>query len=93
MTAISIFGVSYVVVSVVAIIVLKGWQLGMSECTCIVIIIGFSVDYVVHLGSEYMHSRLESRLERMREAYQHMGVSILGGAVTTAVAGAFLFGG
>ena len=66
MTVISVFCVGYVVVSVVAIIVLKGWQLGVSECTCIVIIIGFSVDYVVHLGSDYMHSRLESRVDKMR---------------------------
>ena len=46
--------------------VLKKWQLGVSECICVVILIGFSVDYIVHLGSDYMHSKLDSRLDKMR---------------------------
>ena len=67
--------------------------MGVSECICVVILIGFSVDYIVHLGSDYMHSKLESRLDKMRQAYQHMGISIMSGTITTAGAGAFLFGG
>ena len=56
LTIISVFCVAYVIVSVVAIMVLKEWQLGVSECICVVILIGFSVDYIVHLGADYMHS-------------------------------------
>lgn len=93
LTVVSVLCVAYVVVSVVAIMVFKNWQLGVSECICVVILIGFSVDYIVHLGSDYMHSKLESRYAKMEQAYKHMGISILSGMITTAVAGAFLFGG
>jgi protein dispatched 1 len=93
LTLISVFCVAYVVVSVVAIMVLKDWQLGISECICVVILIGFSVDYIVHLGSDYIHSNLDSRMDKMRQAYQHMGISIMSGMITTTISGAFLFGG
>jgi predicted RND superfamily exporter protein len=93
MSVISVFCVAYVVVSVVAIMVFKKWQLGVSECICVVILIGFSVDYIVHLGSDYMHSKMETRYDKMKQAYKEMGISIMSGMITTAVAGAFLFGG
>jgi predicted RND superfamily exporter protein len=53
---ISIFCVITIVVSVVAIMVMKGWVLGTTESISVVIIIGFSVDYVIHLSADYMHS-------------------------------------
>lgn len=46
----SIFCVIAIVSSIVAIIVLQGWTLGMSENAGILIIIGLSVDYIVHLS-------------------------------------------
>lgn len=48
--------VAITVLSVVAIIVLRGWQLGISESISVVILIGLSVDYVVHLAADYAHS-------------------------------------
>ena len=41
-----------------AIMSLFGWKFGVSECVAIVIIIGFSVDYVVHLANAY-HSGIK----------------------------------
>ena len=52
-----ILSVAVVIVSVVAIMVLKGWDLGVSESISVVIMIGLSVDYVVHLGADYTHSK------------------------------------
>lgn len=82
-----------IVLSVVAIMVMKGWQMGVSESISVVILIGFSVDYVIHLSADYIHSSFEKREDKMRQAYQEMGVSILGGSITTFGSGAFLFGG
>lgn len=65
LTAMAIFCVAYIVVTIVAIMVLKGWQLGVSECICVVILIGFSVDYVVHLGADYMHSGERTRRRKI----------------------------
>lgn len=52
----AIFSVAVVIVSTVAIMVLKGWELGVSESVAVVILIGLSVDYVVHLAADYNHS-------------------------------------
>jgi protein dispatched 1 len=57
----SMFCVLIIIASVVTIMVLQGWQLGVTECVCVVMIIGFSVDFVIHLSSDYMHSAFKER--------------------------------
>lgn len=57
----AIFSVSVVIVSTVAVMVLNGWELGVSESISVVIMIGLSVDYVVHLAADYTHSQLPTR--------------------------------
>jgi predicted RND superfamily exporter protein len=77
--------------SVLGLMSLLGWKLGVSESLAIVILIGFSIDYVVHLAAHYVHSPYHGRYERMKDSYREMGVSIFAGAITTAGSGAFLF--
>lgn len=52
----SVLCVAFIVTTVVSVMVFQGWQLGISESVGVVILIGFSVDYVVHLSSHYIHS-------------------------------------
>ena len=52
----SIFSITAIVVSVVCMMELAGWQLGVAESIAVVILIGFSVDYVVHLANHYVES-------------------------------------
>lgn len=92
-SVLSITCVIIIVISVVAIMELKGWQLGVSESISVVILIGFSVDYVIHLAADYTHCAFESRHDKMKSSYGEMGVSILSGSLTTFGSGAFLFGG
>jgi predicted RND superfamily exporter protein len=92
-STISIFCVICIVASVVAIMQMKGWALGTSESIAVVILLGFSVDYVIHLSADYMHSPQKSRHDKMQQAYTEMGVSITSGAITTFGSGVFLFGG
>lgn len=89
----AIVTVIFIVMSVVAIMVLQGWQLGVSESIAMVIIIGFSVDYVVHLAAHYVHAAQPNRYERAHDSISAMGVSIFSGAITTLGSGVFLFGG
>jgi protein dispatched 1 len=89
----SLVCVAIIIVWVVGIMVMKGWELGVSESISVVILIGFSVDYVIHLSADYMHSSYETRSEKIQQSYQEMGISILSGAITTFGSGAFLFGG
>ena len=89
----SIFCVAMVVVSIVAIMHLNGQQLGTSESISIVILIGFSVDYTVHLAADYVHSPNEKREDKIRQAFREMGISIFSGFITTFGCGCFLFFG
>lgn len=91
--SVSLLCVAIIIVWVVGIMVMKGWQLGVSESISVVILIGFSVDYVIHLSADYMHSSFQSRHDKIQQAYQEMGISILSGSITTFGSGAFLFGG
>ena len=63
---ISLICVALVIVSVLSIEYALGWEIGVSESLSMVILIGFSVDYVVHLSSDYVHSAHESRHDKMK---------------------------
>ncbi len=65
----AIIGIGSVIVSVVGVMVFLGWELGMSESIAMVMLIGFSVDYVVHLANHYSESYSTNRHRRMQEAY------------------------
>lgn len=93
LASLSIFCVAIVIISVLAIMSLQGWEFGVSESISIVIIIGLSVDYVVHLASDYKHSAEVDRGDKIRQAYMEMGISILSGTITTFGSGSALFGG
>jgi len=67
-----------------------GWDFGLSESLSIIIIIGFSVDYVVHLANAYLESSSPTRNERLSFSLLTMGISVVSGAVTTFGAGFFL---
>ena len=56
-------------------------------------LIGFAVDYVLHLGTDYMHSLAPTRFEKMKQSYSEMGISISSGCATTFLSGAVLFFG
>ena len=43
-----------------------GWELGSVESLAVVANIGLSVDYIVHLAADYMHSRETDRIDKMR---------------------------
>jgi len=89
----SILCVSGVILSIMALIQLNGWELGISESAALGVSIGLSVDYVVHLSADYMHSPFQTRFERMQQSYKHMGISILSGSITTIGSALFLLGG
>jgi len=68
------------------------WGFGVIEAIAVVMIIGFSVDYVVHLGNHYVECPFETRYLRMQESLTSIGISVLSGAITTIASGIFLFG-
>ena len=69
---------------------LLGWDFGLVESICVIVLVGISVDYVSHFAHMYIISPSETKKERTDYAYQQMGQTILGGALTSNLAGVFL---
>lgn len=67
-----------------------GYELGIIESIAAVCVIGFSVDYTVHLAHMYHEAAEDDRAERSSFAAMHMGATVFGGAVTTMGAGMIL---
>jgi predicted RND superfamily exporter protein len=83
-----------IVSSVLGSAALNGWGLGISESIAAVIVVGFSVDYTIHLGHMYDHANAhgyQKRVERTRYTILKMGSTVLAGAITTCGSGVFMF--
>ena len=80
------FSISGIVLALMSMINMLGWQFGIIESTCVIIFIGISVDYVVHISHQYIHALDNQRKQRMDYAFKNMGATILGGATTSCIA-------
>jgi len=67
--------------------------MGVAESIGTILVIGFSVDYVVHLAAHYVHSAAPERSARTTDSIGEMGISIFSGAMTTIGSACFLYGG
>lgn len=87
LTFFAVVTIAYVLTSVTATLVGFGWTLGFLESVCFAILIGVSVDFVIHFTHSYSHFKGEhSRAERTQHALVEMGPSILAAAFTTIAA-------
>merc|ERR1711933_694551 len=86
----AVFDIVGILLCELSIMYLMDWKFGVSESVAIVIIIGFSIDYVVHLANAFLESSADSREERLSFALLTMGISVVSGAFTTFGAGFFL---
>merc|ERR1712224_587841 len=82
----SVLTILGVLVSVLGSMVALGWELGTIESICLTILAGFSVDYVVHLAHAYVHAEKKERADKVHSALDEIGVSVLGGMLTSASA-------
>merc|ERR1719159_681842 len=82
----SVLTILGVLSSVLGSMVALGWELGTIESICLTILAGFSVDYVVHLAHAFVHSEKNERSDKVRSALDEIGVSVLGGMLTSASA-------
>ena len=90
---VSIFCVTVIILSIVTFMHWNGQQFGQDESIAVVMLIGFAVDYVLHLGTDYMHSLAATRFDKMKQSYREMGLSISSGCATTFLCGGVLFFG
>ena len=91
----AIFGIALIVASVLGTIeYIYGWDLGVPESLMGNLVVGFSVDYTIHLGHMFVAASrehdLSNRVDRFSFAIRKMGGTVVGGAVTTLGAGLFM---
>ena len=78
MTVFSVMSIAYVLASVTSMMVAAGWTLGFLESICFAILIGVSVDFVIHFSHAYValpgniareirtkHALIDSKLHRV----------------------------
>jgi hypothetical protein len=68
-----------------------GWEMGVIESISITVLVGLSIDYVVHLANSYIEAEQHGRMERVQASFAEMGVTVFGGAATSIGASAMLF--
>jgi len=107
LTLFSVIGIAFVLTSVTALMVGIGWTLGFLESICFSILIGVSVDFVIHFAHAYVsasehlaHSKSGNgdvdsknlnRNDRTKFALIHMGPSVLAAAFTTVAGATIMF--
>mmetsp|Transcript_12091 Transcript_12091/g.24707 ORF Transcript_12091/g.24707 Transcript_12091/m.24707 type:complete len:1010 (+) Transcript_12091:76-3105(+) len=79
-----------VVGAVAWMMILLDWTVDFLGSVCLIVVIGLSIDYTVHLCHSYIHSPEVYNLHRAAHAATEMGVSIVSGAVTSFWASFFL---
>mmetsp|Transcript_663 Transcript_663/g.2163 ORF Transcript_663/g.2163 Transcript_663/m.2163 type:complete len:1123 (-) Transcript_663:1104-4472(-) len=91
-TVYSVTAIAAILCGTVASVIQMGWTLGFLEGICFSILIGLSVDFVIHIGHAYLESAKHyeellgekaSRGVMAREALATMGWSVLSAAFTT----------
>ena len=76
--------------TIMSCIKLAGWSLGIAESIGLIVFVGFSVDYIVHMCHQYVESVYERRKKRMDSCFTQFGSTIINGAITSFMAGFFL---
>lgn len=72
---------------------IMGWDLGIAETVSAVIVIGFSIDYTLHIGHMYEEASekgFEKKEDRIGYSLERMGTTVLAGAITTAGSALFM---
>lgn len=86
----AILCITSIISMLMGVIQLFGWKFGLVESICVIVFVGISVDYVVHICHQYIHSIENDRISRMNNAYKQMGATVVGGALTSCFSGIFL---
>ncbi|KAK3088168.1 hypothetical protein FSP39_015614 [Pinctada imbricata] len=84
--------IGLVITCVVGLIPLTGLKLGVIESLNLCMVVGLSVDYVVHFAEAYRSSTSSEREGRIKSMLQSMGLSVASGALTTFGAACFMLG-
>ena len=85
MSLMSVITIFCIVTCVIGFTVIMQWKLGVIEAIIFVMVVGMSVDYVVHLSEAYLHSNKNTRFNRSKRMLGIVGGSVLSGALSTII--------
>jgi len=71
------------VIDVMGFTVMMGYRLSVVEAIIYIMVVGMSVDYVVHLAEAYLHSGEALRAHAARRMLGIVGMAVISGAVST----------
>jgi hypothetical protein len=85
----------YLILSIICVVVclaalmfgIIGWPFGAVEAIGLIVFVGFSVDYSMHLAEAFRQSPGTTRFEKMRDGLQRTGGAIFSSACTSLMAG------
>ena len=83
LASLAILTISMIVTIVFGFLTFSGWGLGLLEGILVVLVIGFSVDYTVHLSDSYKACEDVTRYGKVKFALESTGFSIISGAIST----------
>jgi len=90
LASLAMFTITCITLVVFGFLTFIGWGLGLLEGILVVLVIGFSVDYTVHLSDSYRACKAPTRYEKVQAALDATGASIVSGAVSTLGAGGIM---
>ncbi|KAK3093990.1 hypothetical protein FSP39_022604 [Pinctada imbricata] len=82
--------IGLVITSAIGLLPLTGHGLGVIESINLYMVVGLSVDYVVHFAEAYRFSSHPDRKRRVGSMLENMGLSVTSGALTTFGAASFM---
>lgn len=90
MTLFSLVCIFNVLLTLMTFIYILDWRFGLTESIGMIVFIGLSVDYVIHICHSYSHAVDETRKGKTFYSVHQMGSTIISGALTSCMAGVFL---
>ena len=90
LSLIALFSITSIIITLISMIPFMNWQFGLTESTCVIIYIGISFDYVVHICHQFQHSISFDRKDKMLDAYIQMGQTVFSSALTSCCSAIFL---
>ena len=63
-TLFSVLAIASILSSILAMVQLIGWELGISESLAMIVFVGLCVDYVTHIAHNYVESSSLTRSDR-----------------------------
>lgn len=81
-----------IIISLIAIMVLSDWKIGVTEVLSLIIGMGLSVNNTIHMAHDYMQAPLMNRQAKIKQAFLQKGKSLTSATFLILLSACFLFG-